>query len=217
MAQEGASRFQLLFIAICVLLAIGLGLWLFQPSDQPSPDPQMSSAPQVSASTHADQSASNIPQSNLSPDLTTSEDGFSKARAIMMTDKGKVVFRFYPKEAPRTVQRIIELINQGFYNGLTFHRVEANFIAQTGDPTGTGYGGSGQTVEAEFNFRPHMDGAIGLAHGRDPDSGDSQFYISIGQQASLNGKYTVFAFVVEGMDVVRKIGRGDKIHWIIIE
>lgn len=156
-------------------------------------------------------------KTNLNPDLTTEANGLSKATVILTTSQGVVRFKFYPKEAPNTVGRIIELINQGFYNGLVFHRVVPGFVVQTGDPLGTGGGGSGQKLKAEFNERHHMEGTVAMARAMDPDSADSQFYIALAPQPHLDRNYTVFGQVIEGMDVVKKIQQGDKMISMVIE
>lgn len=145
------------------------------------------------------------------PDLTTNENGLSKATAVLVTEKGTIRFKFYPQDAPKTVSRIIELINQDFYNGLTFHRVVPGFVVQGGDPTGTGTGGSGEKLEAEFNSRRHLEGSVAMARASDPNSADSQFYITMGPQPHLDRQYTVFGQTIEGIDVVKKIQPGDKI------
>lgn len=210
MADKPASRFPFLFTLICMIIALAVGLFIFRPWEMTSNTVETPTNVQVVT-------GESPPSSNLNPDLSLSKSGLSKAQAVIITTKGKIAFKFYPKDAPETVARIIELINQKFYNGLTFHRVNPGFIIQTGDPTGTGHGGSGRTIKAEFNGRAHQNGAVGLARGRNPDSGDSQFYITLDQQPSLNGRYTVFGLVVEGHEVAKKIERGDRIKWIYIE
>ena len=127
------------------------------------------------------------------------------------TDKGNIVFEMYPDVAPKTVARITELVKQGFYNGLTFHRVEPGFVIQGGDPNGNGTGGSGAQLKAEFNKKLHLLGTVAMARSSDPDSADSQFYICLGPQSFLDGKYTVFGQVTDkpSLEVIRKISRGD--------
>lgn len=154
---------------------------------------------------------------DATPDLTTGADGLSKSTAVITTNKGVVRFKFYPQDAPNTVNRIIELIQQDFYDGLTFHRVVPGFVVQGGDPQGTGMGGSGQRLKAEFNQRRHVEGTVAMARAADPDSADSQFYIALGTQPHLDRNYTVFGQVVEGMDVVKKLQPGDKMLNVRIE
>jgi cyclophilin family peptidyl-prolyl cis-trans isomerase len=155
--------------------------------------------------------------SNPNPDLTADANGLSKATVIMTTNKGVIKFKFYPKDAPNTVKRMIELINQGFYNGLAFHRVVPGFVIQGGDPLGNGTGGSGQKQKAEFNTRRHIEGTVAMARAQDPDSADSQFYISLGTHPHLDRNYTVFGQLVEGQDVARQIQVGDKMQSVVIE
>lgn len=128
---------------------------------------------------------------------------------VIETPYGAVTVQTFPEDAPKTVARITELIRSGFYDGLTFHRVVPGFVVQGGDPEGTGRGGSGQTIPAEFNARKHVAGTVAMARAADPDSADSQFYICLSRQPHLDGKYTVFGQVVDGMDAVRKIRPGD--------
>ncbi|NBU22086.1 peptidylprolyl isomerase [bacterium] len=134
----------------------------------------------------------------------------------MKTNQGTIKFKFYTQDAPKTVARIVELIQQGFYNGLTFHRVVPGFVIQGGDPSGNGTGGSGQRLQAEFNNRQHIEGTVAMARAEDPNSADSQFYISLGTHPHLDHNYTVFAQVIEGMDVAKQIKVGDKILSILI-
>lgn len=122
---------------------------------------------------------------------------------------GRVVIRLRPDLAPRHVARIKALTRKGFYDGIVFHRVLEGFMAQTGDPTGTGGGGSGQKFEAEFSAEPHVRGVVSMARAQSPDSADSQFFICFDAAAFLDGKYTVWGKVVEGMDNVDKITRGE--------
>ncbi len=161
--------------------------------------------------------AVNLPETNKSPDLNADANGLSKATVLLLTDKGLIKYKFYPKDAPKTVARIAELTNAGFYNGLTFHRVEPGFVIQGGDPVGNGTGGSGQKLKAEFNQRTHHEGTVAMARGPDPDSADSQFYIAMGAFPHLDRNYTVFGQVIEGMDVVRQIAPGDHIVKIVIQ
>jgi peptidylprolyl isomerase len=122
---------------------------------------------------------------------------------------GRVVIELRPDLAPRHVARIKELARKGFYDGLVFHRVIEGFMAQGGDPTGTGTGGSGVRLPAEFSQEPFVRGTLGMARSQDPNSADSQFFICFGPAPFLNGKYTVFGRVVEGMEHVDHIKKGD--------
>lgn len=125
-----------------------------------------------------------------------------------------MVLELYPDSAPKTVVRFRELVKEGFYNGLTFYRVIPKFLVQAGDPQGDGTGGSGRVIPAEFNERKHVIGTVGMARKQDPDSADSQFYICLDPQPFLDGKYTIFAQVVEGLDVLNKIQENDVIRAI---
>jgi len=134
-----------------------------------------------------------------------------KKICVMETEKGALAFELYPGVAPRTVARISELVRSGFYNGLVFHRVVADFVVQAGDPTGTGEGGSGQTIAAEFSHLHYIRGSVGMARNDDIHSNDSQFFICISDQPHLDGRYTLFGQVIRGADVLDKIRQGDTI------
>ena len=129
---------------------------------------------------------------------------------ILELKYGEVQIKLRPDLAPNHVARIIELTNQGFYNGVVFHRVIAGFMAQTGDPTGTGSGGSGKKLKAEFTSTPHIRGTVSMARANSPDSADSQFFIVYALSHSLDNQYTVFGQVTKGMDYVDLIKKGDK-------
>ena len=124
---------------------------------------------------------------------------------------GRVVIEMMPDEAPGHVARIKELVREGFYDGVVFHRVIDGFMAQTGDPTGTGRGGSGQKLAAEFNREPHLRGTVSMARARDPNSADSQFFICFDDATFLDRKYTAWGRVIDGMDNVDKIKRGEPV------
>jgi peptidylprolyl isomerase len=130
---------------------------------------------------------------------------------VLETSQGTVVVAMRPELAPRHVNRIKELVRQGFYDGVVFHRVIDGFMAQTGDPTGTGSGGSGVKLKAEFSPEPHVRGTLSMARSQSPDSGDSQFFICFEDAPWLNGQYTVWGTVIEGMQNVDKIKRGEPV------
>ena len=121
---------------------------------------------------------------------------------------GRVTIELYPEKAPKHVERIKELVREGFYDGIVFHRVIDGFMAQTGDPTGTGMGGSGQNLDAEFNDMPHKRGTVSMARAQHPDSADSQFFICFKDCDWLNGQYTVWGQVTDGMEYVDNIKKG---------
>lgn len=125
------------------------------------------------------------------------------------TKDGRVTIKMRPDLAPKNVAQVEQLAHEGFYNGLTFHRVIDGFMAQTGDPTGTGGGGSKlPNLPAEFSNEPFRRGTVGMARADDPNSANSQFFICFADSSHLNGKYTVVGEVVSGMDVVDKIKKG---------
>jgi cyclophilin family peptidyl-prolyl cis-trans isomerase len=132
---------------------------------------------------------------------------------IIETTKGRLVIALRPDLAPKHVERIKTLARQGFYDGVPFHRVIEGFMAQTGDPTGTGAGGSDlPDLKAEFNAEPHVRGAVSMARTNNPDSANSQFFICFDDATFLDRKYTVWGKVVEGMENVDKIKRGEPVR-----
>ncbi|WP_436641499.1 peptidylprolyl isomerase [Microbaculum sp. FT89] len=129
---------------------------------------------------------------------------------ILELKDGPVVIKLRPDLAPKHVERIKKLVREGFYDGVVFHRVIDGFMAQTGDPTGTGTGGSNEPdLKAEFSNETFARGTLGMARTPDPNSANSQFFIMFAPAAHLNGQYTVFGEVVEGMDNVDKLKKGD--------
>ncbi|MCX2722730.1 peptidylprolyl isomerase [Roseibium salinum] len=130
---------------------------------------------------------------------------------LMETTQGPVVIEMKPDLAPTHVARIKELVRDGFYDGIVFHRVIDGFMAQTGCPQGTGTGGSGQKLKAEFNNKKHVRGTCSMARAMDPNSADSQFFICFTDAPWLDGQYTAWGQVVEGMDNVDKIKRGEPV------
>ena len=128
---------------------------------------------------------------------------------IIETTKGRVTVGMRPDLAPNHVARIKELACAGFYDGVPFHRVIEGFMAQTGDPSGTGTGGSGQKLRAEFNTEPHTRGAVSMARSQNPDSADSQFFFCFDDATFLDRQYTVWGRVIEGMETIDKITRGE--------
>ncbi len=122
---------------------------------------------------------------------------------------GRVTIEMRPDLAPKHVKRIKELVRQGFYDGVPFHRVIAGFMAQTGDPTGTGSGGSGQKIRAEFSRESHVRGTVSMARPGDVNGADSQFFIVLADSPFLDGQYTIWGKVTSGMDLVDRIKKGD--------
>jgi peptidylprolyl isomerase len=122
---------------------------------------------------------------------------------------GRVVIAMRPDLAPNTCAQIKALARRGFYDGVPFHRVIEGFMAQTGDPTGTGMGGSGHTLRAEFSGEKHVRGIVSMARSSDPNSADSQFFIMFAPNPSLDRQYTIWGEVTAGMDFIDKIKKGD--------
>ena len=140
-----------------------------------------------------------------------------KPMVTIETEKGKIVFEMFPEVAPKTAARITELIQQKFYNGLIFHRVVPGFVIQGGDPLGNGTGGTGTKLSAEFSSLKHQPGAVAMARAKDPNSADCQFYICLGSPSWLDGQYTIFGQVTQGMEVVQKIQVGDKMLKVTVD
>ncbi len=126
----------------------------------------------------------------------------------MKLKDGMVVIELFPDKAPKHIEQIKKLIRQGFYDGLTFHRVIDGFMAQGGDPRGDGTGGSGKNIPAEFSNTPHKRGILSMARAQNPNSADSQFFIVLQDSPFLDGQYTVFGRVISGMEFVDKIKKG---------
>jgi peptidylprolyl isomerase len=138
--------------------------------------------------------------------MSTTEDTL-----ILETSKGPVTIQMRPDLAPQHVSRIKELVREGFYDGIVFHRVIDGFMAQTGCPHGTGTGGSGKKLKAEFSKAKHVRGTVSMARAQNPDSGDSQFFICFADAPFLNGQYSVWGEVTSGMENVDKIKRGEPV------
>lgn len=148
---------------------------------------------------------------------TAKEEGTKMKIAVIETDKGTIKAELYTDKAPITTKNFIELANSGFYNGLTFHRVEPGFVIQGGDPKGDGTGGSEKTIPLETNPElKHVKGALGMARSQNPNSANSQFYITLAPTPFLDGNYAVFGKVIEGMEVVERISAGDKMNKVSI-
>lgn len=130
---------------------------------------------------------------------------------LLETTQGPVTIEMRPDLAPGHVARIKALVREGFYDGLVFHRVIEDFMAQTGCPHGTGTGGSGQKLKAEFSREKHVRGTVSMARAQNPDSGDSQFFICFTEAPWLDGQYTVWGRVTAGMENVDKIKRGEPV------
>ena len=179
------------------------------------------SAPESSATSGTQLGPDGKPLKTLA-DFPDAQDG-ANVEAVIRTDKGDIVVRFFPDVAPVTVASFIHLARSGFFDGLRFHRVVPGFVIQGGDPKSkdpnaadVGTGGPGYYLPAEFNNKPHLEGTLSMARSSDPNSGGSQFFICLAPQPSLNNQYTVFGETVSGMDVVKNIAQGDVIREVVI-
>jgi peptidyl-prolyl cis-trans isomerase B (cyclophilin B) len=139
------------------------------------------------------------------------------AKVRIATDKGDMVFTFFPGDAPVHTTAFMKLADAGFYDGLTFHRVEPGFVIQGGDPDGNGTGGPGYHLKAEFNKRPHLRGTVAMARSGHPDSAGSQFYICLDDARFLDGNYTVFGELTEGHETLDAIRVGDVMSKVTVE
>lgn len=143
----------------------------------------------------------------VNPDVSVAPENIL---VLDLSNGGRVLIRLMPEWAPAHVERIKTLVGEGFYNGIIFHRVIDGFMAQTGDPTGTGGGGSKlPDLKAEFNYMPHVRGAVSMARTDQPDTANSQFFVVFYPRFSLDHRYTNFGRVIGGMDVVDGIERGE--------
>ena len=141
--------------------------------------------------------------------MSTAATSDTGSTLLLETTKGQVEIKLLPDLAPNHVARITELANDGFYDGIIFHRVIPGFMAQTGDPQGTGMGGSGQNLDAEFTDYAYKEGTVGMARSMNPNSGDSQFFICFEGCGHLTGQYTVWGQVERGMENVYNIAQGE--------
>ncbi|MEX2224171.1 MAG: peptidylprolyl isomerase [Candidatus Rokuibacteriota bacterium] len=135
---------------------------------------------------------------------------------ITMEKGGEIAIEFFPEDAPKTVENFVTLAKKGYYDGVTFHRVEPGFVVQGGDPKGNGTGGPGYTIKDEFNKQKHVRGVVAMARTQAPNSAGSQFYFTLAPAHFLDGQYTVFGRVTSGMEVVDKIKVGDKMKSVKI-
>ena len=151
-------------------------------------------------------------------DEVRAADAESRDAAVRIeTDRGDLVVSFFPDDAPMHVAAFLKLVKAGFYDGLTFHRVEPGFVVQGGDPNGDGTGGPGYRLPAEFNARPHVRGTLAMARSADPDSAGSQFYLCLNDARFLDGQYTVFGTLTGGYEALDAIRRGDVMRRLTVE
>jgi cyclophilin family peptidyl-prolyl cis-trans isomerase len=199
------------------ILAATVVLWFTVGPGKPAEPMEWGFTPQASMPATTSEP---LPTSIPVPTVTPLPESTLIYTATITTVKGEIVVHLYPEAAPLTVDNFVKLSREGFYDGLTFHRVEPGFVIQGGDPNGDGSGGPGYTVPAEIGLT-HTKGAIAMARTSDavnPEraSSGSQFYIALDALPQLDGAYTVFGQVVEGMDVVQSIAIGDVIDSITI-
>jgi peptidyl-prolyl cis-trans isomerase B (cyclophilin B) len=154
------------------------------------------------------------PQSTEIGELT---ERARRSHVRIATARGDILFQLFPDDAPIHSAAFIKLADSGFYDGLTFHRVEPGFVVQGGDPRGDGTGGPGYHLKAEFNARPHLRGTVAMARASAPDSAGSQFYICLSDARFLDGQYTVFGQMTEGFEALDAIRRGDAMTSVKVE
>jgi cyclophilin family peptidyl-prolyl cis-trans isomerase len=150
-------------------------------------------------------------------DLKVYTETARRSQVRIATNRGDLVFTLYPDDAPLHCAAFIKLAEAGFYDGLTFHRVEPGFVVQGGDPKGDGTGGPGYKLKAELNARPHVRGTVAMARASQPDSAGSQFYICLDDARFLDRQYTVFGQMTEGFEALDAIRRGDTMTSVRIE
>jgi peptidyl-prolyl cis-trans isomerase B (cyclophilin B) len=199
----------LIVVAVALVATIAIGI---NREDNPASTAKSPAVSTKNASTGTTAAKSAAAQSiSQEPVLPAALKADKNARRVTInTAKGPIVMEVYPDLMPGTVANFDKLVKAGFYNGLTFHRVE-NWVIQGGDPKGDGTGGSGQTIKLETNPElKNIRGAVAMARSSDPNSASSQFYILKQDTPSLDGQYAVFGMVVQGMNVVNQIQIGDK-------
>ncbi len=152
-----------------------------------------------------------------SDEIAALSERAATSQARISTDKGDIVFTFFPEDAPAHTAAFMKLAEAGFYDGLVFHRVEPGFVIQGGDPDGNGTGGPGYRLKAEFSDRPHVRGTVAMARSSSPDSAGSQFYVCLDDARFLDKNYTVFGQMTDGFDALDAIRRGDAMTKVTIE
>ncbi|MGB6414234.1 MAG: peptidylprolyl isomerase, partial [Candidatus Cybelea sp.] len=150
-----------------------------------------------------------VPQAEELPALT---ERARDSQVRIATKHGDIVFTLFPDDAPLHAAAFLKLADAGFYDGLSFHRVEPGFVVQGGDPKGDGTGGPGYRLKAEFNSRPHLRGTVAMARATQPDSAGSQFYICLDDARFLDNQYTVFGQMSDGFEALDAIRRGDAMN-----
>jgi len=193
MKLKGLTQIAGIILVMVALSAMSCGEPAPAPMPTPPPEPKTYSAP---------------------PPMVI--DTSKQYTAIIETEKGNLVLELFAKDVPVTVNNFVFLARDGFYDGCTFHRVIPGFMAQGGDPTGTGRGGPGYKFDDEFTEHTHVAGALSMANSG-PNTNGSQFFITFTPQHGLDGKHTVFGQLIEGMDILQAIEQGDIIKRIVIE
>ena len=207
MKVRGLTQIAGIILLLVTLSAVSCGGAAPVPSPTPTPAPVPEQAPQPAPTPK--------PKTYSSPPPMTI-DTSKKYTAFIETEKGTLVLELFAKDVPVTVNNFVFLANEGFYDGSTFHRVIAGFMAQGGDPTGTGTGTPGYYFADEFTEHTHVAGALSMANSG-PDTNGCQFFITYAPQHHLDGKHSVFGQLIEGMDVLQEIRQGDTLTRIVIE
>ena len=190
-------------LVLALLVAVYAVLWYVQRPPKP-PTPPTPPNPE--------------PRADRPPMAPTERAPVPGRKVVIETDRGRMVAVLYEKDARVTAENFIALVKSGFYNGLVFHRVEPGFVIQTGDPTGTGSGGSEKAIPLEVspNLKHDSVGVLGMARGNDLNSATSQFYITLNPTPDLDGRYAVFGRLVEGADVAGEIQKGDEMKKVYL-
>ena len=204
MVEDWAKRLMLKRIVILGVLVAGSGYLLWRMDRSRYPYPVVPPEPQTK------QETPRPPKPGAAPTPGSA--------VVIETNRGRITVVLYEKDAPKTTENFVGLVQRRFYDGLKFHRVDPGFVVQTGDPTGTGSGGSGQTIPLETTpvLRHDQAGTVGMARGDDPNSATSQFYITLRPTPELDRRYAVFGRVLDGMDVVLKIRIGDRVKRVYL-
>ena len=200
-------------------MVLGLGADLFstnQPQAAIPTVPAVRSTATAVASTPPSTKETYVPKKTYTAPPAMTIDPNKSYTATIVTNKGSITLDLYPKVAPNHVNAFVNLARDGFYDGLTFHRVE-DWVVQGGDPTGTGSGGPGYSLKAEFNPTKHITGTLSMARAQDPNSAGSQFFVLKTAAPWLDNQYSNFGQAITGMDVVNKLVKGDVIQKITIE
>jgi peptidylprolyl isomerase len=209
----------LIVVFTMLVTLVGAGVFGEPATSTPTPAGLANSTPEVTPMPKSTLPASATPSGRTTyatlPPQTV--DAAKSYTATILTDKGSMVFTLLPKVAPVTVNSFVFLAREGFYNGLNFHRVEPGFVIQGGDPQGSGMGGPGYSLPADFNATKHLTGTLAMARASDPNSAGSQFYVTLAPASFLDNQYTVFGQIVSGMEVALKIAKGDVMRQVTIE